>query len=381
MRILHIISTLNIGNGIANAVMNYYRKIDRDEIQFDFLVFSEPAKTFTQEVQEMGGRVFEIPAPTLKTASDYANEVQRFFRDHAGEWSWVHIHEILVQRYVIKAARLVGGMKIIMHSHVSEFVLPNSTISPFKNKIQMLIKKIRNMYLLFGFKRKTDLFLACSKEAGIALFGKRGIKDKRFYVLNNCIDVEKYAMDEKIREQYREELGLVDKKVLLNIGRLCEQKNQDFLIEVFDKVYRRDKDYRLLLVGSGAMENVLRKKAKTYALEDKILFLGNRTDIPALCMAADLFVFPSIMEGLGIALVEAQASGLNCIASSTIPDCAKVTPYVNFLGLKDGVEVWANQIISTLLDRNDGNAIVGKSEYNIDTNIKKLVSLYNVERV
>lgn len=112
MRVLHVISTLNIGSGIANAVFNYYRNIDRHNIQFDFLVFSEPEKTFTKEILEMGGRVFQIDAPTLTTSFKYAKKVKKFFKSHRNEWDWVHIHEILVQKYIVKSVKKISNAKI-----------------------------------------------------------------------------------------------------------------------------------------------------------------------------------------------------------------------------------------------------------------------------
>jgi glycosyltransferase involved in cell wall biosynthesis len=380
MRVLHVISTLNIGSGIANAILNYYRKIDRNNLQFDFLVFSEPEKTFTKEVFDMGGRVFEIAAPTLKTSLQYSNKIKKFFQEHTNEWAWVHIHEILVQKYIIKAARRVGNIKIAMHSHASQFVLPNSNVGFVQNKINMLIKRIRNAYLLSGFKNKTDLFLACSYEAGVALYGKTGARDKRFHILNNSIDVEKYCINKEIRRKLRKEWNIENKKVLINVGRLCEEKNQRFLIDIFSLICKTEKDYCLILVGAGRMENVIRQKVREYGLMDKVLFLGNRTDIANVLMAADVFVFPSIVEGLGIALVEAQASGLHCISSSTIPSCAIVTPYVKVVDLHAGVEIWAREILSSSLIRNNGNEIVANSAFNIEKNIDVLMNLYNGEK-
>lgn len=375
MRVLHVISTLNIGSGIANAVFNYYRNIDRHNIQFDFLVFSEPEKTFTKEILEMGGRVFQIDAPTLTTSFKYAKKVKKFFKSHRNEWDWVHIHEILVQKYIVKSVKKISNAKIAIHSHNSRFVLPDHNASKLKNAIQITIKSVRNKYLLFGVNKNADAKFACSKEAGVALFGKKGIQ-KRFTLLPNAIDVGKFRFDQAERNRYRKMLGLEDKKVIINIARLCSQKNQVFLLDVFKRIQETSKDYALLLVGDGELREYLFERAKLLGLSDNVLFLGNRLDTPSLYSAGDIFVFPSIIEGLGISLIEAQASGLNCIASTEVPKLAQVTPYVRFLPLSAGVDVWAREIENTSLTRTDGNDIVKQTAFNLENNFRTLTDVY-----
>lgn len=376
MRILHVISTLNIGSGIANAVINYYKKIDREKIGFDFLVFSEPPESFTEKVKEMGARVFEIARPSLKTSNAYQKKLDAFFTEHKGEWEWVHIHEILVQKYVSKSVKKAGGIKIAIHSHSSRFVVPDHNLSKLKNAVQACIKRLRNAYLLSGVRKNADAMLACSKEAGKALFGKRGIKDARFTLLPNGIDAQRYALKEDVRGRYRDQLGLNNKKVILHIGRLCGEKNQLFLLETFNQLSKTDESYVLLLVGDGALKETINRRIKELGLSEKVQCLGNRSDAPDLYMAGDVFVFPSIIEGLGISLIEAQASGLNCIASTGVPTLAKITPYVRFLPLSAGTERWAEEIKSTPLTRTDGNALVKESAFNIENNIRLLTKVY-----
>ncbi len=375
MRILHVISTLNIGSGIANVVFNYYNKINREDIQFDFLVFEEPPESYTEQVKALGARVFEIPRPSLKTTNAYQKKLNAFFTEHKNEWTWVHIHEILVQKYIVKSVKNFTNAKIAIHSHNSRFVLPDHSASRLKNALQMTIKRIRNKYLLFGVNKNADAKFACSKEAGIALFGKTGIK-KRFTVLPNGINVENYRFNETIREQYRNALGLDNKKVIIHIGRLSGQKNQVFLLDVFKKIQETGQDYVLLLVGDGELREYLFERAKSLGLSDNVLFLGNRLDTPSLYSAGDIFVFPSIIEGLGISLIEAQANGLNCIASTEVPKLAQVTPYVRFLPLSAGVDAWAREIENTSLARTDGNDIVKQTAFNLENNFRALTDVY-----
>lgn len=375
MRVLHVISTLNIGNGIANVVFNYYKNIDINNIQFDFLIFAEPPESYTEQVKALGARVFEIPRPSLKTTNTYQKKLNAFFSEHKNEWAWVHIHEILVQKYIVKSVRKFTNAKIAIHSHNSRFVLPDHNASKLKNALQMTIKWVRNKYLLSGVNQNADAKFACSKEAGVALFGKKGIQ-KRFTLLPNAIDVEKFRFDQEERNRYRKTLGLEDKKVIINIARLCSQKNQVFLLDIFKKIQETNKDYALLLVGDGELREYLFQRTKALGLSDSVLFLGNRLDTPNLYSAGDIFVFPSIIEGLGISLVEAQASGLNCIASTDVPKLAQVTPYVRFLPLSAGVDVWAREIENTSLVRTDGNDIVKQTEFNLKNNFRTLTDIY-----
>ena len=370
-----MISTLNIGSGIANVVFNYYNKINREDVQFDFLVFEEPPESYTEQVKALGARVFEIPRPSLKTTKTYQKKLNAFFSEHKNEWAWVHIHEILVQKYIVKSVKNFTNAKIAIHSHSSRFVLPDHNASKLKNALQMTIKRVRNKYLLFGIEKNADAKFACSKEAGIALFGKKGIK-KRFTLLPNGINVENYRFNETIREQYRNELGFENKKVIIHIGRLCGEKNQLFLLDVFKKISEKSQDYVLLLVGDGALKEFLYRRVKALSLTDKVLFLGNRLDASNLYMAGDIFVFPSIIEGLGISLIEAQASGLPCIASTGVPPLAKTTPYVQFLPLNLGAEAWAKEIEKTSFIRTDGNDLVAKSVFNIENNVRILAEVY-----
>lgn len=377
MRILHVISTLNIGSGIANFVMSYYRKMVCKDVQFDFLLFNPVEKDFTEEVKALGGRVYFIPQPTLNFGK-YSKAVKRFFKEHNGEWDIVHIHEILVQKFISKSCRKYGGVKkVAIHSHASEFVLPTFGVSAFKNKMIMAFKRVRNSWLLSGIKRNCDYFFACSVDAGIALYGKKILRDKRFCVINNAIDTQKYAFDEKIRKQYRKELNIEDKKVIIQVGRLCEQKNQTFFLDAMQKICESDSSYVLLLVGDGRLKKDVKEKTARLNLGNNVILTGNRTDVENLFQCADISVLPSLTEGLGIVLIEAQASGLPCVASTGVPKEAEITPYVRFLDLKDGAERWAEAVLNTGLVRYDTKDYVINNGYDIDTNVEKLYNKYN----
>lgn len=375
MRVLHVIYSLNIGSGIANFVMSYYRKMVGKDVEFDFLLFEPKEKEFTEEVKTLGGRVFFVDEPTLDI-SKFGKNIKKFFKEHKGEWDIVHIHEILVQKFVAKACRKYGGVKkVAIHSHASEFVLPTFGVSAFKNKMIMTFKRVRNTFLLSGIKRNCDYFFACSVDAGIALYGKKILKDERFSVINNAIDAKKYAFDEELRELYRRELNLRDKKVIIQVGRLCEQKNQIFLLDVMQKVCEADNSYVLLLVGDGYLKGAVEEKIGRLNLKDNVILTGNRTDVENLLLCADLSVLPSLTEGLGIVLIEAQASGLPCLASTGVPKEAQVTPFVQFLDLD--TDEWVNAILTAELKRRDTKDYIEKSGYDVSVNAEKLRDIYS----
>lgn len=378
MRVLHVISTLYIGSGIANFVMSYYRKIIGYKVQFDFLAFCPYENGFEEEVKELGGNVYYIAKPNLRTAGQYKKAVKRFFKEHSGEWECVHIHEILVQKYIAETAKKVGGVKkVLIHSHASKFVLPEYGISPLKNKLKMFIKSVRNKVLLSGVKRNADFCVACSEDAGRALFGEKILEDKKFCVVKNAIETEKYRVDETIRERYRKEFSVDDKKVIMLVGRLSEEKNPLFMLDVFSEIHKVDKQFFLIFVGDGHMKKQIIDKAMNLGLADDILLTGNRTDVNLVLQCADIFVLPSLAEGLGIVLIEAQASGLSCIASTGVPKEAEITPNVRFMDLSDGAKHWAETILNTDLKRYDTEEYVKKSGYDISSNIEFLYEKYN----
>lgn len=375
MRVLHVLQSLNIGSGIANFVMSYYRNMVCDDVQFDFLLCTPMEKEYTEEAKALGGNVYFIPKPTLNFGK-YKKAVKKLFKEHKGEWDIVHIHEILVQRFICKPAKKYGGVKkVAIHSHASKFVLPTYGVSAFKNKMIMAFKSVRNSVLLSGIKRNCDYFFACSVDAGIALYGKKILKDKRFSVINNAIDTKKYAFDDELRERYRQELNVRDKKVIIQVGRLCEQKNQTFFLDVMKKLCEADNSYVLLLVGDGELKNAVEDKIEKLNLGDKVILTGNRTDVVNLFQCADLSVLPSLTEGLGIVLIEAQASGLTCIASTGVPKEAKITPYVQFLDLH--TDKWVNAVLNAELERRDTKEYIAESGYDVSINSEKLRDIYS----
>ena len=375
MRILHVVSTLNISSGIANFIVNYYRYLAKEDVTFDFLLFYDAPNSFDEEVKKMGSNIYYIPRPTVRTVGKYSKAVEKLFEAEGHKWDVVHIHEILVSKYVKKAAHK-RNIPIIIHSHATKFVIKDNSKGTFVRNMNFLIKKIRNAYLLSGINKGADRYLACSLSAGEALFDKRITNDpNKFFVVRNAIDYNRYLEKPKPKDSIRNTLKLTDKRIILNVGRLCAEKNQLFLIDVFNRVRQKTDDYVLVFAGDGELKQKLLEKSKEYGLEDKVFILGNRSDVNTIMSESDIFVFPSLFEGLGIVAVEAQASGLSCVCSDTVPEDILISDSVVFKSLNDSPESWATCIMS--LECNKQKTIASlKNDYDVSLNAAKLLEIY-----
>ena len=192
--------------------------------------------------------------------------------------------------------------------------------------------------------------LACSDIAGRYMF-----KSRSFTVVNNAIDAEKFSYSEEARTRYRKELGLVDKFVLGHVGRFDEQKNHEFLVDIFRSVHEKDPSAFLLMVGVGALKAKIAAKLKSLGLERNSMILENRSDIPELMQAMDVFVFPSVFEGLGMVVIEAQAAGLPCVVADTLPCAVEATDLLVWLSLNQSAEVWGRKVLELKGSREAGH--------------------------
>ncbi len=310
--------------GIESFIMNMYRNIDRSKVQFDFLVHYTERQIYDDEIESLGGRIYRLSIREDNNFIKYFKDLKKFFKEHP-EYKIVHGHMESFGLFYLRAAKKAGVPVRIAHSH-------NDKVDP---SLKGAVKNILNK----PFKYYATDYMACSKESAEYLFG-----DRDCWVIPNAIDVQKFLYNEKIREEVRKDLNIENNFVVGHIGRFNIQKNHNFLIDVFRKVADKNPRAILLCVGEGPLQEEIKKKVKELSLEDKVLFLGVRKDAERLYQAMDVFVFPSLYEGLGIVGIEAQASGLKMVCSDGIPDLAKVTPNVTSLALKDSTDKWAEII-------------------------------------
>ena len=329
-RILHFVSSLSISSGVMAVIMNYYRNINRDNIQFDFIYYKDIAKdnTYGEEIDLLGGRAFLIDKPSL--SFKYKKYLHNFFDMHKQEFAVIHIHEVYLTFMFAPIAK-AHGLKIIIHCHSTRFS-------------DHLLHAIRNRILCIGINRKADLKLACSKAAGIALYGK----NVNFAVINNAIDLDKFAFSQNKRDALHRELNIENKIVIGHVGRFSREKNHKFLITIFYEFHKINRDSVLLLIGEGPLLEEVRRQVTALSLSDSVLFLGRRDDVQDLYNVMDIFVLPSLFEGLGIVSIEAQANGLPCVMASCIPQEAMIDK-VTLVNLSRTPSCWCDQISNSLI--------------------------------
>lgn len=352
-----------VGGGVESVLMNYCTHINDKEVQFDFICDEDSTDIPYDKIESIGGRV--ILVPPYQNVFEYQKELTKVFTEE--KYEIVHSHINALSVFPLYAAKKANVPVRIAHSH--------STSSKKEWKRNL----VKNMLRPFSKVFATD-YMCCSEHAGRWLFGDKKYDEGNVYLLNNAIDVDYFKYNEEVRKNKREELNIPDDiKVIGHVGRFVSQKNHEFLIDIFNEVHKKDKKTILVLIGQGPLMGDIKKKVNELGISDCVKFLGQRKDINELYQALDLFLFPSIYEGLGMVLVEAQGSGLPCIASTEVPTYAKVSDLVDFLDLDLGEKVWSKKVLEIL---NNSKARSVRKEnfedrgYDINLESMKLIDKY-----
>lgn len=348
-------------NGTEAFVMNVFRKLRGKDIHIDFLL-NTPAKTpYYDEVIAAGSRVFICPPRKPNPIKSFVSEV-KFFKLHSKDYDAVHFcYGSLSDISLIVLAYYYKIPIRILHSHNSSCKFIHSKI------LHRLFKPIAN--------KMTTHHFACSKKAG-DFFASKGYQ---YIIINNGIDIEKYSFNYKKRKEIRERLPIADDCLLIgHVGRFTEVKNHKFILEIFNEFIKKDPNTQLMLIGVGELENEIENMAKRMGIIDKIHFMGLRTDVGELMQAMDLFLMPSLFEGLPFVLVEAQAAGLPCFISDNIDKGSDITGNVKMLSLSFSAEEWASAIFSYMKDyrRSNQDAKIISNGYDINSTANYLYELY-----
>jgi len=355
-----------LGGGVEAVVMNYYRHLDRNKIQFDFICDSDSTNIPYEEIEALGGKVIIIPP--YQKINKYIKELTKVLKEN--KYKIVHSHLNTLSVFPLYCAKKAKVPVRIAHSH--------STTNKKEWK-----KNIMKQILRIFSKVFATHYFACTEHAGRWLFGNRTYDKGEVYLLNNAIDIEKFTYNFKIRTSKRKELGItVDTLVIGHVGRFMTQKNHTFLIDIFNEIYKQNKNTILLLIGQGPLEPIIKDKVNNLGLTNNVIFLGQRNDVNELYQAMDCFLFPSLYEGLGMVFVEAQVSGLLSIASTKVPSVAQVSDKAYFIDLNSPIELWGNMIKETKnINRKIDIAKLKASGYDIITEVQKLeqkyIDLYN----
>lgn len=366
VRVLYFVDRMLRG-GIQSLVIDWVSRFDKSKIHVDFLLLDDGKDyELEQTLKDSGCTVYKLSGIWVRTPIDfikYKYAVKNFFKEHH-DYKVVHMHSSSKNYMILKYAKKYGIPMRIAHSHNIDFQTNNN-----------LKKIVGNVFKKPLIKYSTDYF-ACSKIAGEWLFGRKIIESDKFKVIHNAIDYEKFKYDEKVRKQIRKTLKINDEDIVVgNVGRFVNQKNHEFLINAFSKCHQNNKDYKLLLIGIGELEESMKNKVDELNLNDCVIFAGFKNNVNEYMQAMDIFAFPSLFEGLGLVLVEAQASGLPCIATAnTIPDEVKINPNFYFVNLN--VNEWVQTIQNIKLERLKSKKLVKAAGYFIEDIITELTNVY-----
>lgn len=351
-----------VGGGVETVVMNYYRNINRNKFQFDF-IFDEDSKEIPyEEIEKLGGKVILIP-PYQKIFK-YHRELRKVLKE--GNYKIVHSHINTLSIFSLFAAKRAGVPVRIAHSHST-----TSKKEKKKNFIKQILKPFSKLF--------ATNYICCSELAGRWMFGNKEYDSNNVHILNNAINLEKFKYNEEMRIHKRKELVVDDNTLVVgHVGRFVEQKNHNFLLDVFNEIHKINNDSILLLVGKGPLINEIKEKVNKLKLQECVVFLGQRTDINELYQAMDVFLLPSLYEGLPVVGIEAQAAGLLCELSDDMTKEAKVLETTRFISLESSAEQWAKLIMDDYLKfkRKDTEEEITKNKFNIKNEGIKLEKLY-----
>lgn len=350
-----MIPDIGVSNGVMSVILNY-AKVMPDNIIFDVVYFSEKEKNRKSDIEALGGRVYKIDSPSPKDL--ITGKMNSFFSAHKNEWQALHIHCPHFAVFIAPYAKKAGIEKVAVHCHTNSYSL-NGNGS--RNKILSLYAKyfVRDKY-------------ACSKESGHIWYG-----NKKFSVINNAVDCNRLKFNPDVRNDMRKQLNVENCFVVGHIGKTTVvQKNHTFLLEIFSRI-KHKKDNAVLLLAGGEETDELLSLAKKIGIENDVMFLGARNDIDRLLQAFDIFVFPSVSEGLPVSVIEAQAAGLPVLMSDRITDEVAATDLVKIKSLDESAEAWADTAIEVSnAERKDNFDKMKSAGWNISDSANKLLGYY-----
>ncbi|MGN0538270.1 MAG: glycosyltransferase [Candidatus Fimenecus sp.] len=351
-------------SGITQYVLNILGKIDSEGISFDILSFRNDR--LKKWAEEHGGEYFEFDISMYKHPVLYRKFLKNVF---SRGYDVVHYNISTISTLLIfKYAKKYSNARLIVHSHACSIESQSRLRYIVFDNVHKLLRVFANRY--------SDCKCACSVLAAEWMYGKKAAKNA--IILNNAVDIEKFAYSESDRNALREELGIKTKYVLGHIGRFAVPKNHSFILDVFAEVLKRNDDCTLVLVGNGELENQIKQKAKDMGLNEKIVFVDFKEDIYRYYSLFDLFLMPSLFEAFPITLVEAQANGLRAIVSDTVTEKCNVAGLIEFFSLEKGSAAWAEKIIEILENTSRLNVLkeIEACGFSLNQQIRIIVDLY-----
>jgi glycosyltransferase involved in cell wall biosynthesis len=359
IRVLQVLASLDRG-GAESMIMNIYRNIDRNKIQFDFVVNErETEYAYEAEIRELGGRIYHMPSYKIANYFTYKRAWKRLLCEHP-EWSIVHGHHTSPAFIYLTVANSLNRVTIA-HSHTA------GSERSLRSRTKVLTR--------YPLRYIADYLFACSSSAAKWMFGTHSASAS---IVNNSIDTHKFVFNEVVRKDIREKFKIDNQFVIGHVGSFQTPKNHNFLIDIFKAIHERNIKTVLILVGDGDLRQSIERKVAQLGLSDSVIFTGIRSDIPNLLQAFDVFLFPSLYEGLPVTLIEAQAAGLKIIASDSITDEVKLTDLIEIVSLKQSGEYWAEKVLQYAngYKRRNTSKEICRAGYDAQENTKLLERFY-----
>lgn len=364
IHVLQVLSRFVNSSGVSSVLMNYYRKLDKSKVQFDFLYFNKADENLIKEVEKMGGKVFYVSKPTLSRCSIGAWD--KFFSIYGSKYDIVHNNQIFLNGFLAYFVKKYTHAKLVMHEHASQWGNRPSA-------------RIRNYLLTISSFQFADAYFACSSKAYNFAFNRveNLFKSKESYIMNNAINLQDFDYNPEIRQQMRRKWGISDKSFVIgHVGRFELEKNHIFLLKIFKEFLLLNPGAVLLLVGDGSLKEQIINESKRLKIFDNVIFAGKHQDIYNYYQMMDVFVLPSKFEGLGMVCVEAEAAGLPVFCSAEVP---KIVNIVNchYLSLNDSPKLWAQAVLSSLSYHRESTIHQMKGTiFDINYEVNKLVKEY-----
>lgn len=363
MRVLQVVGAMDRA-GAETMIMNLYRAVDRSRIQFDFLVHENRKCDYDEEIESMGGRLFRISRFNGLNALSYARDAGRIIDAHP-EWSIIHGHIGSSAAIYLREAK-ARGRATVAHSHAQHYPLS--------------VSEVAFRAVSYPTRYIADEFIGCSEAAGRDRFGTTVVKGPHFHLLRNGVPVDAYACCEADHRRAKHALGLGEELLVGHVGRLSAVKNHDFLFKVFGEILKERPSAKLMLVGRGEREGELRRIVRANGLESAVIFYGITGDVPSVMKAFDVFVFPSLKEGLPLAAIEAQAAGVPVFLSDGVSSEAVASSLAHRLPLDVGSAAWAREVLTALdekqINRSEGADQVRSAGFDIAETAGWLTQFY-----
>lgn len=368
IKVLQSVYSLGIG-GNQIFTMNYYRHINKEKFQVDFLIFDRKLD-FYDEVINGGSKVYIAPKMSecgkITECIRHMKFVYQVLKEN--DYDIIHIHNcsLLGLIYSVIPAKLNGKVKIITHSH-SEGVLKN-----------LFGEKIMRTALKTFLSHNVDLGFACSDIAGENKYNKKFCMSEKYFIIPNAVDTEKFAFNAENRKEIRQKFNISDEEIVVgNVGRLSNEKNQKFLIEILRYMRSVQDNSKVLIVGGGELEYDLKNLALELGVKNNLIITGAVNDVYKYYSAMDVFVMPSLYEGLPFTAVEAQANGLKCVFADKISRMSNISGDVTFLSLQDSLSIWREKIFDAGSSRSDSEHIQQvRNRYNLNVETRKIEQKY-----